>query len=131
MVILKKEVIIYDGICVLCNNIVRWIIRRDKDGLFLFSNLESEFIKKNFPNLNKINSVAVIQIDGKVIHKSNAVKHILNRLKKLFFIRIILNFSPLFLSNFFYDIVARIRYFLFGKYQSCPIIEVKKDKFIY
>jgi len=128
---LTNEIIIYDGLCVLCNNLVRWVIKRDKKGLFLFSNLQSKFIKKNFPDLNRINSVAVIQIDGKIIYKSNAVKHILNRLKKFFFFRIILNISPSFLSNFFYDIVVRIRYSLFGKYQSCPIIEIQKNKFIY
>lgn len=128
---LTKEIIIYDGLCVLCNNFVRWVIKRDKKDFFLFSNLQSKFIKKNFPDLNRINSVAVIQIDGKIIYKSNAVKHILNRLKKFFFFRIILNLSPSFLSNFFYDIVVRIRYSLFGKYQSCPIIEIQKDKFIY
>jgi len=127
---LTKEIIIYDGLCVLCNNFVRWVIKKDKKDFFLFSNLQSKFIKKNFPDLNRINSVAVIQIDGKIIYKSNAVKHILNRLKKFFFFRIILNLSPSFLSNFFYDIVVRIRYSLFGKYQSCPIIEIGKDKFI-
>ena len=127
---LTKEIIIYDGLCVLCNNIIRWVIKRDENDLFLFSNLESEFIKEKFPDLKKNNSVAVIQIDGKIIYKSNAVRHILNRLKKFLFFRIILNICPLFLSNFFYDIVAKTRYILFGKYQSCPIIEIKKGKFI-
>ena len=107
---LTKEIIIYDGLCVLCNNIIRWVIKRDENDLFLFSNLDSEFIKEKFPDLKKNNSVAVIQIDGKIIYKSNAVRHILNRLKKFLFFRIILNTCPLFLSNFFYDIVAKTRY---------------------
>ena len=75
---LTKEIIIYDGLCVLCNNIIRWVIKRDENDLFLFSNLDSEFIKEKFPDLKKNNSVAVIQIDGKIIYKSNAVRHILN-----------------------------------------------------
>jgi len=129
--ILKKEMIIYDGICVLCNNVVKWVIKKDKHNLFLISNLQSKFIKKNFSDLKKFNSVAVIQIDGKILYKSKAIKHILKRLNKLILFRILLNLSPLFISNFFYDIVSKIRYILFGKHDSCPIIEIDKDKFIY
>ncbi len=128
--ILKKEMIIYDGICVLCNNVVKWVIKKDKHNLFLISNLQSKFIKKNFPDLKKFNSVAVIQIDGEILYKSKAIKHILKRLNKLMLFRILLNLSPLFISNLFYDIVSKIRYSLFGKYDSCPIIEIDKDKFI-
>ena len=51
--IFSKEIIIYDGICVLCNKVVRWVIKKDKDSLFLISNFQSKFIKKNFPDLNK------------------------------------------------------------------------------
>ncbi|MBC8296687.1 MAG: DUF393 domain-containing protein [Pelagibacterales bacterium] len=128
--ILNKEMIIYDGICVLCNNVVKWVIKKDKHNLFLISNLQSKFIKKNFPDLKKFNSVAVIQIDGEILYKSKAIKHILKRLNKLRLFRILLNLSPLFISNLFYDIVSKIRYSLFGKYDSCPIIEIDKDKFI-
>jgi len=129
--ILKKEMIIYDGICVLCNNVVKWVIKKDKHNLFLISNLQSKFIKKNFSDLKKFNSIAVIQIDGEILYKSKAIKHILKRLNKLILFRILLNLSPLFISNFFYDIVSKIRYILFGKHDSCPIIEIDKDKFIY
>jgi len=128
--ILNKEMIIYDGICVLCNNVVKWLIKKDKHNLFLISNLQSKFIKKNFPDLKKFNSVAVIQIDGEILYKSKAIKHILKRLNKLMLFRILLNLSPLFISNLFYDTVSKIRYSLFGKYDSCPIIEIDKDKFI-
>ena len=128
--ILNKEMIIYDGICVLCNNVVKWVIKKDKHSLFLISNLQSKFINKNFPDLKKFNSVAVIQIDGEILYKSKAIKHILKRLNKLMLFRILLNLSPLFISNLFYDIVSKIRYSLFGKYDSCPIIEIDKDKFI-
>lgn len=128
--ILNKEMIIYDGICVLCNNVVKWVIKKDKHNLFLISNLQSKFINKNFPDLKKFNSVAVIQIDGEILYKSKAIKHILKRLNKLMLFRILLNLSPLFISNLFYDIVSKIRYSLFGKYDSCPIIEIDKDKFI-
>ena len=129
--IFSKEIIIYDGICVLCNKVVRWVIKKDKDSLFLISNFQSKFIKKNFPDLNKFNSVAVIQIDGKILYKSMAIEHILKRLKKFLFIRIILHLFPLFISNLFYDIVERIRYSLFGKYKSCPVIEIEEDRFIF
>jgi len=46
-------------------------------------------------------------------------------------LRTILNILPLSISNFFYDIVAKSRYKVFGKYESCPIIKVEKNKILY
>tara|TARA_Y100000590_G_scaffold408184_1_gene499067 strand:+ start:1047 stop:1451 length:405 start_codon:yes stop_codon:yes gene_type:complete len=119
--IIENEIIIYDGICVLCNKFVIWVLDRDKRNVFNISSLESDFTKKNFPELKKIDSVALIMKDGKILQKSKAVNHILKGINRLKFLRIILKFLPLFISNFFYDIVAKIRYRIFGKHYSCPL----------
>jgi len=128
---IDKEIIVYDGICVLCNFIIRWVINNDKNHLFLISSLQSQFIKNNFPDLNKIDSIAVIINDQKFLNKGKAIKHILKNLKKLIIIRFMISVIPIFLLNIFYDIIAKTRYKVFGKYESCPIIEVGKNKILY
>ena len=128
---IDKEIIVYDGICVLCNFIIRWVIKNDKHHLFSISSLQSQFIKNNFPDINKIDSVAVIINDQKFLNKGKAIKHILKNLKKLIIIRFMISVIPIFLLNIFYDIIAKTRYKVFGKYESCPIIKVEKNRILY
>ena len=127
----ETEIIIYDGVCVLCNKYIKWVLDKDKENLFLISNLQSKFTEEKFPELRKIDSVAVIKKNGEIIQKSKAVNHILKSINRLILLRTILNSLPLSISNFFYDIVAKSRYKVFGKYESCPIIKVEKNKILY
>ena len=127
----NNEVIIYDGICVLCNKYIKWVLDKDKENLFLISNLQSKFTEEKFPELRKIDSVAVIKKNGEIIQKSKAVNHILKSINRLILLRIILNILPLSISNLFYDIVAKSRYKVFGKYDSCKLPEPEyKSRFI-
>ena len=127
----NNEVIIYDGICVLCNKYIKWVLDKDKENLFLISNLQSKFTEEKFPELRKIDSVAVIKRDGKILQKSKAVNYILKSINKLILLRVILNILPFTISNFFYDIIAKIRYKIFGKYDSCPLPDQQyKSRFL-
>ncbi len=127
----NNEVIIYDGICVLCNKYIKWVLDKDKENLFLISNLQSKFTEEKFPELRKIDSVAVIKKNGEIVQKSKAVNHILKSINRLILLRIILNILPLSISNFFYDIVAKSRYRVFGKFDSCQLPEPEyKSRFI-
>ncbi len=127
----NNEVIIYDGICVLCNKYIKWVLDKDKENLFLISNLQSKFTEEKFPELRKIDSVAVIKKNGEIIQKSKAVNHILKSINRLILLRTILNILPLSISNLFYDIVAKSRYKVFGKYDSCQLPEPEyKSRFI-
>ena len=127
----NNEVIIYDGICVLCNKYIKWVLDKDKENLFLISNLQSKFTEEKFPELRKIDSVAVIKKNGEIVQKSKAVNHILKSINRLILLRTILNILPLSISNFFYDIVAKSRHKVFGKYDSCQLPEPEyKSRFI-
>ena len=127
----NNDVIIYDGICVLCNKYIKWVLDKDKENLFLISNLQSKFTEEKFPELRKIDSVAVIKKNGEIVQKSKAVNHILKSINRLILLRIILNILPLSISNLFYDIVAKSRYKVFGKYDSCQLPEPEyKSRFI-
>ncbi len=117
----KKEIIIVDGKCVLCNSITKWLVKKDKNKIFEIASLESEYIKKNFQNIYNVDSVAVVDSLGNVFQKSLAILYILKKIDKLFWIQILIRLLPLFLTNFFYDLIAKTRYKIFGKYDQCMI----------
>ena len=119
---LKHEIIIYDGVCVLCNFFIRWILKKDQNFNFKVTNLQSDFTKTNYIEVTKVDSVAVILKDGGILQKSKAVAYILKKIKRLLLIRLLLIVFPSFLSNFIYDLIAKSRYLLFGKYSSCPVL---------
>ena len=119
---LKHEIIIYDGVCVLCNFFIRWILKKDQNFNFKVTNLQSNFTKTNYIEVTKVDSVAVILKVGEILQKSKAVSYILKKIKRLLLIRLLLIVFPSFLSNFIYDLIAKSRYLLFGKYSSCPVL---------
>ena len=120
---LNNEIIIYDGICVLCNYFIRFILEKDRKAHFKITNLQSEFRKTTYPEVLSVDSVAVVLENGNILQKSKAVHYILQKIKVLFLIRILISVLPTFFSNIIYDCVALIRYKLFGKYQQCPILK--------
>ena len=67
---LKHEIIIYDGVCVLCNFFIRWILKKDQNFNFKVTNLQSNFTKTNYIEVTKVDSVAVILKDGGILQKS-------------------------------------------------------------
>ena len=93
---LNNEIIIYDGICVLCNCFIQFILKKDKKAHFKVTNLQSDFTKKEYPEILAVDSVAVILEDGKILQKSKAVYYILQKVKILFFLRILIYIFPTF-----------------------------------
>ena len=119
----ENEIIIYDGICVLCNFFMRFILEKDTSLNFKATTLQSNYTIKNYPQVTKVDSVALILKNGDILQKSKAVYYILQKVKILFFLRILIYVFPTFFSNIVYDIIALIRYKLFGKYPNCPILK--------
>ena len=126
----KNEIIIYDGICVLCNFFIKWILGKDQDLNFKVTNLQSNFTKTHYPEVTKVDSVAVILSNGAILQKSKAVYYILMKVKTLRIVRVLIFLTPTFLSNLIYDFIAKTRYLLFGKYKMCPVLDVFKDRFL-
>ena len=117
----KKDIVVFDGVCVLCNRFFNWLIKNDKDEKFMYTNFQSDFSKKNNLKLKDINSVAVIKTNGEKIYKVQAVYYILKKIDRYFIVRILLKLLPLFLTNICYDLIANCRYRIFGKYKTCII----------
>jgi len=120
----KKPVILFDGVCNLCNNAVQFIIRHDPDEKFLFASLQSEFGQQlmkhyNLP-LENFNSFILLQ-NNKVFNKSTGALKVAKQIKgswKLLYIFIIV---PKFIRDAVYTWIANNRYKWFGKKDACMI----------
>ena len=117
----KKDIVVFDGVCVLCNRFFNWLIKNDKDEKFMYTNFQSDFSKKNNLKLKDINSVAVIKTNGEKVFKVQAVYYILKKIDRYFIVRTLIKLLPLFLTNICYDLIANFRYRIFGKYETCII----------
>ena len=110
----ENEIIIYDGICVLCNFFMRFILKKDTSLNFKATTLQSNYTTKNYPQVTKVDSVALILKNGDILQKSKAVYYILKKVKTLFLIRVLIFILPSFFSDLVYDLVAKTRYMIFG-----------------
>lgn len=126
----SDSILLFDGVCNLCNRVIRFVIRRDKSDNIRFAPLQSEVSAELLLKFNidpgKTDSVVYLA-RGKVYLKSSAVLHLLKDIGggwKILFGLIII---PRFIRDFFYELIAKNRYRLFGKKDHCmvPSEEVK------
>ena len=131
-----KQLILFDGVCNLCNSSVLYVIKRDKKGQFLFAPLQSfigkEIIEDFNVNIDAVDSILLYNPKKNTLkYKSSAALHVAkylgfpNNLMTVFFI------VPTFIRNWVYDYVARNRYQWYGKKESCMIPTPElKSKFL-
>ena len=120
----NSKVILFDGVCNLCNNSVKFIIKNDKRNIFKFAPLQGKYgIKiQNRYNINTTEINSIILIDGeKTYTKSSAALRIAKDLRAPFFLFFVFIIVPVFIRNFIYDLIAKNRYKWFGKMESCMI----------
>jgi len=126
----EHPLVLFDGVCNLCNNSVNFIIKRDKKAVFRFVPSQSEMgkrlIEKYFKDFD-LQTVVLID-DEKAYTKSDAFLRIMKKLGGLWKALLVLWIIPRPVRDFFYDLIARNRYRIFGKKDSCmiPSPEVKK-----
>lgn len=121
-----KKIILFDGVCNLCNSAVAFIIKRDKNDMFRFASLQSDigqrFIKELGIDTSKVDSILLIEPkESKYYHKSTAALQIAKQLSGVFPILSVFLILPKFLRDWVYDIIAKNRYKWFGKKDSCLI----------
>jgi len=130
----NTKVILFDGICNLCNNAVNFIIKNDKKNIFQFAPLQGKYgikIQNKYElDLKEIDSIILIDGD-KVFTRSTAALRIAKDLRAPYFIFYIFIVIPVFIRNFIYDLIAKNRYKWFGKMESCmmPSNELKSKFF--
>ena len=131
-------VILYDGICGLCNRGVRFLLKRDRKGVFRFAALQSAASKKILARhgiepdaLDTFYVVSDFGMAGeRTLSKSAAALYIAARLGGVWKVAAVLRI-PSWLRDLAYDLIARNRYRIFGKYDACPLPEARyRDRFI-
>ncbi|AKP76975.1 MULTISPECIES: thiol-disulfide oxidoreductase DCC family protein [Priestia] len=126
-----KHLILFDGICNLCNSSVQFIIKHDEQALFSFASLQSDFGKQQLASHGLLPEQldSIVYIHGKQRYiKSTAALKIAKRLDgpvKFLYALIII---PAPIRDIVYNWIARNRYKWFGKQQHCmlPTSDTKK-----
>ncbi|WP_373552168.1 thiol-disulfide oxidoreductase DCC family protein [Haliscomenobacter sp.] len=119
-----KPVILFDGVCNLCNGFVQYIIKIDPQGKFQFAALQSDFgqevmAKAQLP-VNELSTV-VLYDNGKIFTHSNVPLEICRQLGGFWRLLLVFKLIPLSLRNRLYNWVASNRYRWFGQRESCMI----------
>jgi predicted DCC family thiol-disulfide oxidoreductase YuxK len=125
-----KAVILFDGVCNLCNSAVQFIIKRDPDAYFAFAPLQEEKgqqLIRPFKRDLSISSVILIE-NGRLYEKSNAALQICLHLRGIWKLAYAFKVIPSFIRDPIYDYVAKNRYKWFGKKEHCmlPTKDTKK-----
>ncbi len=126
----EPPVILFDGVCNLCNGAVTKIIRFDKNSIFKFAPLQSSFAKEQLQRLGlpstEFDSIVLLK-NGMAFYKSDAAIEIAKNLSGLWFLATLFKIFPQFLRNIIYDFIARNRYAFFGRKEQCmiPTLELK------
>jgi len=122
-------IILYDGVCGLCNRLNGFVLARDPAGRFRFAALQSalaaEILARHGRDPRDLDTLYLLLDAGglgeRLLQKSDAVLWILRELGGPWRITGALRVVPRWLRDLGYDLVARTRYPLFGRYDTCPL----------
>lgn len=117
-----QDILLFDGVCNLCNSSVNFIIDHDPNNHFRFAALQSEFGQQKLTelgyNTESFDSLVLLS-GGKVYKKSSAALRIARKLSGLYPLLFAFIIVPPFLRHWVYDIIAKNRYRWWGKRDSC------------
>jgi predicted DCC family thiol-disulfide oxidoreductase YuxK len=124
-----RALLLYDGVCALCNGVVKFLMNHDRLDRFRFAPLQSalgrevleRFDIHSFPDGVVLITAALTPAE-RIYRRSDAVQESLQQLgapwKQM---GKVLNLLPRFLREWGYGVIARYRYRLFGRYNTCPV----------
>jgi predicted DCC family thiol-disulfide oxidoreductase YuxK len=134
-----RPLILYDGVCGLCNRFNRFVLARDPGGRFQFAALQSrlaaEILARHGREPRDLDTLYLVlargRPDERLLRKSDAALWILGALGGPWRLAGVLRAVPRAVRDFGYDLVARARYRLFGRYDACPLPAPQyRDRFL-
>lgn len=131
----NKKIILFDGVCNLCESSVQFVIKHDVKDQFRFVSLQSELGQKILAhigiNSKHIDSVILYEPGIAYYYKSTAALQIAKHLGGFFHFGTVFRMIPTSLRNSLYDYIAKNRYAWYGKKETClmPTAELK-SKFL-
>ena len=124
----SRTLVLYDGVCALCNRLVSFLLHHDRRDCFRFAPLQSDparaLLQKHGLNSSELDTVVLLAEFGhpteRALTRSGAVLYALHELGGTWRLSVILRLLPLFLRDRLYDYIARRRYRMFGRFDQCP-----------
>jgi predicted DCC family thiol-disulfide oxidoreductase YuxK len=126
----SNPIVLYDGVCGLCNRLVQFVLKNDRNDVFRFASLQSKLaeqilVRHRLPS-ESLETVYVVLDYGfakeRLLSRLQAVVYVLQQLGgPLAYVSAILRVLPAPVQNFLYRLVARNRYRVFGRYETCPL----------
>ncbi len=127
---MPHPILLYDGVCGLCNRFVQFILRRDRNAIFRFASLQSSaagrILTRHGANPTDLDTVYLVVNhelpDEYLLSRSDAVLFVLCQLGRLWrAVASLLQLLPKFLRDPAYNAVARHRYRIFGRSDVCTL----------
>lgn len=120
-----KKIILFDGVCNLCNSTVRFVIKQDKKDIFRFVPLQSvlglKIINHIGIDIENTDSIVLYQPEKAYCYKSEAAFKIVKEFNGWYSILCLFSIFPKSLTNLVYDYIAKNRYHWYGKQASCMV----------
>lgn len=135
----SNPIILYDGVCGLCNRLVQFVLKRDQRDYFRFASLQSNMasttLQRHDRDPHDLDTVYVVVDYGqpaeRLLARSDAIMFLLNRLGGVWKLATLGKVLPRSLRDAMYELVATNRYRVFGKFESCMLPEPKhRAKFL-
>jgi predicted DCC family thiol-disulfide oxidoreductase YuxK len=120
-----KKIILFDGVCNLCNSSIQFVIKHDAQDIFRYAALQSEvgqkLISERGIDTYKVDSIILIDPGVAYYTKSDAALEIGTQLKGYRTISKLFRLIPSSLRNIVYDFIAKNRYKWYGKKEQCML----------
>ena len=128
---MKNPIVVYDGVCGLCNRWVQFLLKHDKRDRLRYAALQSEFaasiLRRHGLDPDDLDTVCVVLNYGgdaeRVLTRSDAVLHLGRELGGVWKIGSWARVLPRWIRDPFYRLVAKNRYRVFGKFDTCMLPE--------
>ena len=133
-------ILLYDGVCGLCNRIVQFILKRDRRAAFLFAPLQGPFasrvLKAHGMDPSDLDSIYLVmncdpmteercrkgEAGERLLARSEAALFVLRELGGIWRVwAVVLGWVPRPVRNWSYGLIARNRYRIFGRHDTCPV----------
>jgi predicted DCC family thiol-disulfide oxidoreductase YuxK len=115
----KEKIVFFDGVCNLCTASVQFLLRTNRKKNLKFAPLQSDYFHKQFPNHPYELESILYFVDGKLFAESTAVILICRELIFPLPLILVLLVIPRFFRDLVYRMIARSRYRIFGKKETC------------
>jgi len=133
---MSNLIVLYDGVCGLCNRLNQFLLKRDHHDRLRFASLQSDLARKILERYDAdptdLDTVYVVEnyekVDERLLRRSDAILRALGALGGIWKISWLGKIVPRPIRDVFYTLVATNRYRVFGKYEVCMMPDPKYQK---